>query len=1276
MAEYKNPQGAAEPFAASFHSAASAASPSAKTASLPARLQQMALDLADEALRKAAEGKSQDVLAIIGPICKSGVETGKLIAIATAIKDKAGIDAAFAVFNELLAALPDNPGLMIEAAKLAFRADDLVTMTEFGSKAVSTAPADVSIVCSYAGLLRDSDYVVLSLRLLANALAQQGPIEDYLRQMGYALEMNRNANGWYFNQAQIDEILSPLFHFAPVRQLRDQFALPATSSTPAEPRPAAPADPAIFIASAAVAASPEPDDETELVAEIEAIADLRTVPAATARDWARRAAAQNALLPLFQGAIIANAATLIAACLEYLPQSSGVESEDFMQGLQILRAANAPQDTMRIAFEAGVKAFPEDAILLAELAKILIQSQELHAALALMQRAHAIDPHSPGITALLTDVYWQLDDRAAAFRILEQQLAQQPDNQVLRVKLAGFAHWDDQVERAANLLDTIDESKLPDDARDFFMTLLISRGRRARADTILQTTATQEDISHSQRAVNVIRSLPALIWPLLPGKADERHVAQLIEALDIARPPEMTEDDIWRNVWLFAKLGRTDQALALVERGLDARNHASAALCEQMQALIQILLDDVALQRAASANLETCAQLLNMRGLAWQATGGAFESTCCFRIAHALAPASVPLAINCGFAAIASGHVQAAMRAFALLDRTYDREMAQVAWPLSGHRPWPYHKAQLASGFDALLGTNHQWPKITIITPSFNQGQFIEETILSVLNQDYPAIEFIIVDGQSHDDTAKVLEKYRPRLAHVIIEPDKGQTDAINKGLALASGDLVTWLNSDDMFAPGALHALALHWLNSGADLLFGACLPHREYRFELANLPAVRQDTFTPHHLGEIFELWLKGHFFYQPEVIFTRALLERAGGRLDDRLNYTMDYEFWMRCAKLNARIEAVHWPIALFRYHDNQKTSQLTDCIIEQGDVRDRFVPVAPAAPRLAEIRATLGRAARAERPKLGLVTSRLDKIFSPDTAADLQAELSIRGLDVHLAASGAALPDHMDMIVKLIHLQNDSEDISLLRKRFPGAPLAGWFWDNHHNLFDNYAAASLLDAVIPGHQFASAYLRNANALHLDHTPLCVTQWSKSEAKFHFQSNANRPRSDDIYGGFVRYEFAAKRNRLIAELISAGMPGLYFLEEGKLDSYFGLNQGERFAQWCSYKTSLCLPLHGDISQRLFDALLAGHAPVVSPDLKDLDAVIPHDLRERLSIVVMRDHSIEAVREAHARAIALFDQGGANGVNLRHRYALEHHTMPARVLGLWNLLREQADN
>src|SRR5918993_5944601 len=118
------------------------------------------------------------------------------------------------------------------------------------------------------------------------------------------------------------------------------------------------------------------------------------------------------------------------------------------------------------------------------------------------------------------------------------------------------------------------------------------------------------------------------------------------------------------------------------------------------------------------------------------------------------------------------------------------------------------------------------YPRITVVTPSFNQGRFIEETILSVVGQQYPDLEYIVIDGGSTDETVEVIRRYEGRLAHWVSEPDGGQAHAINKGLARATGDILAWLNSDDLYLPGALAFVASALKsNEGPELLFGNCL-------------------------------------------------------------------------------------------------------------------------------------------------------------------------------------------------------------------------------------------------------------------------------------------------------------------------------------------------------------------------------------------------------------------------------------------------------------------
>ncbi len=115
-------------------------------------------------------------------------------------------------------------------------------------------------------------------------------------------------------------------------------------------------------------------------------------------------------------------------------------------------------------------------------------------------------------------------------------------------------------------------------------------------------------------------------------------------------------------------------------------------------------------------------------------------------------------------------------------------------------------------------------PKISVVTPSYNQGKYIRETIDSVLSQSYPNLEYIVIDGGSTDETLSVINDYEDRIDYFVSEPDEGQSHAINKGFEQATGDILCWLNSDDQFAPDALWSVALAFIQSSADLVAGIC--------------------------------------------------------------------------------------------------------------------------------------------------------------------------------------------------------------------------------------------------------------------------------------------------------------------------------------------------------------------------------------------------------------------------------------------------------------------
>ena len=254
-----------------------------------------------------------------------------------------------------------------------------------------------------------------------------------------------------------------------------------------------------------------------------------------------------------------------------------------------------------------------------------------------------------------------------------------------------------------------------------------------------------------------------------------------------------------------------------------------------------------------------------------------------------------------------------------------------------------------------------KWPRISVVVPSFNYGRYIGDTLSSLLAQSYPDLEIIVIDGGSDDRTLQVVQSFSEHLAYFVSEPDAGQSDAINKGMAHARGDILTWLNSDDALAAGALYAVAAAFMaDSTVDMVAGVCVSVDDVAPVRRHLPTVSDG---PLPLAQILDLdgsWLQGRFFHQPEVFFGRRIWEAAGGRVETNLYYSMDYNLWARFALLGAQIRVIGAEVARFRLHPEQKTASpqayLPELRAHSAELARRMA-VLPAAARRSLVNAKL-------------------------------------------------------------------------------------------------------------------------------------------------------------------------------------------------------------------------------------------------------------------------------------------------------------------------------
>jgi len=213
----------------------------------------------------------------------------------------------------------------------------------------------------------------------------------------------------------------------------------------------------------------------------------------------------------------------------------------------------------------------------------------------------------------------------------------------------------------------------------------------------------------------------------------------------------------------------------------------------------------------------------------------------------------------------------------------------------------------------------NKFPLISIVIPSFNQGNYIEQTIISIIEQDYEHKEIIIIDGGSTDNTVNILKKYNSKITYWISEKDNGQSHAINKGLKIAKGEIFNWINSDDYLEPGALkHIATLFQAKPDLNIVGGYCrLFSEKEKFSIISRIGIKESAEE-----SIVNYWMN-----QPSTFYKTEIIKDFGG-INESLHYCMDLEIWFKYLSKygTADVKLTNNLLSHFRHHDSSKTETL--------------------------------------------------------------------------------------------------------------------------------------------------------------------------------------------------------------------------------------------------------------------------------------------------------------------------------------------------------------
>lgn len=270
--------------------------------------------------------------------------------------------------------------------------------------------------------------------------------------------------------------------------------------------------------------------------------------------------------------------------------------------------------------------------------------------------------------------------------------------------------------------------------------------------------------------------------------------------------------------------------------------------------------------------------------------------------------------------------------------------LADLPPPPPGGTGWPW--TEQSRSLPQTMADGQSWPRISIVTPSYNQGPFIEETIRSVLLQGYPNLEYVIIDGGSTDNTVEVVRTYEPWVASWVSEPDRGQAHAINKGWLRSTGEVLAWINSDDLYLPGAIQAVAEVFRNRPeVGIVHGDCViwnQPRDERIVVSGRPFTLENVVSSESP------------FWQPTVFYRRELLEQLEW-LDESFHYVLDRNLWLRAHGKCTAVSLQGRSLAVYRDRPGTKTHEEHDRFpAEFVAMLSRYCPAPREAARFERLR----------------------------------------------------------------------------------------------------------------------------------------------------------------------------------------------------------------------------------------------------------------------------------------------------------------------------------